>query len=57
MQARRLHHNMQVIPAIDVLDGRVVRLVQGDFTRQSDFGDDPLKIAEGYRRDGQRGCT
>ncbi len=43
---------MQVIPAIDVLDGRVVRLVQGDFTRQTGFGDDPLRIAEGYRRDG-----
>ena len=43
---------MQVIPAIDVLDGRVVRLVQGDFAPQSDFGNDPLGIADGYRRCG-----
>ena len=43
---------MQVIPAIDVLDGKVVRLVQGDFARVTVFGDDPLEIAEHYRRAG-----
>ena len=43
---------MQVIPAIDVLDGRVVRLVQGDFARVTVFGDDPLEIAERYRQAG-----
>ncbi|MEN6452438.1 MAG: imidazole glycerol phosphate synthase subunit HisF [Thermoguttaceae bacterium] len=43
---------MQVIPAIDVLDGRVVRLVQGDFARATTFGDDPVPIAERYRRSG-----
>jgi len=29
---------MLVIPAIDILDGRAVRLVQGDFTEPIDFG-------------------
>jgi imidazole glycerol-phosphate synthase subunit HisF len=41
-----------MIPAIDVLDGRVVRLAQGDFARVTVFGDDPLEIAAEYRRAG-----
>ena len=48
---------MQIIPAIDVLDGRVVRLVQGDFARVTDFGTDPLEVAENYRRAGAQRCT
>lgn len=43
---------MQVIPAIDVLDGRVVRLLQGDFARVTNFGDDPMSIVDNYRRCG-----
>lgn len=43
---------MQVIPAIDVLDGKVVRLARGDFSRVTVFGDDPLRVAEDYRRSG-----
>ena len=43
---------MQVIPAIDVLDGKVVRLAQGDFARVTVFGDDPLQIAAAYCRAG-----
>jgi phosphoribosylformimino-5-aminoimidazole carboxamide ribotide isomerase len=36
---------MQVIPAIDLRGGRVVRLRQGDFERQRSYGDDPLRVA------------
>ena len=43
---------MQVIPAIDILDGKVVRLVRGDFVRVTVFGDDPLEIAQSYLRAG-----
>ena len=32
---------MIVIPAIDLKDGRCVRLVQGDFGRATVYGDDP----------------
>lgn len=42
----------QVIPAIDVLDGRVVRLQQGDFARSQDFGDDPVSLAKMYASQG-----
>ena len=35
---------MQAIPAIDIAQGRCVRLFQGDFGRSSDYGD-PLEHA------------
>jgi len=35
---------MQVIPAIDLRGGRVVRLRQGDFERQRAYGDDPVRV-------------
>lgn len=41
---------MQVIPAIDVLDGKVVRLRQGDFDRVTKYGDDPLQFAQEYQK-------
>jgi len=46
---------MQVIPAIDVLDGRVVRLQQGDFARTTDFDSDPFALAESYASQGAKG--
>jgi phosphoribosylformimino-5-aminoimidazole carboxamide ribotide isomerase len=36
---------MEVIPAIDLRHGRCVRLYQGDYTRETVFGDDPVEIA------------
>lgn len=39
---------MILYPAIDLLDGRVVRLTKGDFDAVSDYGDDAAAIAEGY---------
>ncbi|MEX2124281.1 MAG: 1-(5-phosphoribosyl)-5-[(5-phosphoribosylamino)methylideneamino]imidazole-4-carboxamide isomerase [Woeseia sp.] len=40
---------MVVIPALDLKDGRCVRLVQGDFGRQTDYGDAPVEVAHRYR--------
>lgn len=36
------------IPAIDVLDGRVVRLHQGSFAAVTEFGPDPVRLAAEY---------
>ncbi len=36
---------MKLYPAIDILDGRAVRLVQGDFDSQTVYGEDPLEAA------------
>lgn len=38
---------MNLFPAIDLLGGQAVRLTQGDYSRQSSYGD-PLGIARGY---------
>ncbi|RUO59519.1 1-(5-phosphoribosyl)-5-[(5-phosphoribosylamino)methylideneamino]imidazole-4-carboxamide isomerase [Pseudidiomarina insulisalsae] len=37
-----------LIPALDLINGEVVRLQQGDFARQTTFASDPLPIAEAY---------
>ncbi len=36
---------MQVIPAVDVLDGAAVRLVEGDYDRVTVYADDPVAQA------------
>lgn len=41
-----------VYPAIDVRDGKVVRLAQGDYARQTTYGDDPLAQAQRYAEAG-----
>jgi len=40
------------IPALDLRGGRVVRLAQGDFARQTDFGGDPVALARAYAEAG-----
>lgn len=39
---------MNIIPAIDLRGGRVVRLRQGDFAQSRDFDTDPLALARRY---------
>lgn len=39
---------MDVIPAVDVLDGIVVRLERGDFDRATHYGTDPVATALGF---------
>lgn len=43
---------MILYPAIDLRDGRCVRLVQGDFDRQTVYDDDPLAVARAFEADG-----
>src|SRR6202040_485557 len=40
------------IPAIDIRDGRCVRLVQGDFARETAYGDDPSEMARHWQAEG-----
>jgi phosphoribosylformimino-5-aminoimidazole carboxamide ribotide isomerase len=44
----------ELLPAIDVRDGRVVRLRQGDYTRETRYDDAPLALARRYADDGAR---
>ncbi len=43
---------MNLIPAIDLLDGRCVRLVHGDFNNVSHYDTPPERLAERYHQDG-----
>ena len=39
---------MDVYPAIDLRGGLCVRLAQGDFSRETVYGDDPVRVARGF---------
>lgn len=43
---------MQLIPAIDLIGGRCVRLKQGDFQRVTYYDADPVELAREYESDG-----
>jgi phosphoribosylformimino-5-aminoimidazole carboxamide ribotide isomerase len=43
---------MDVIPAIDLLGGRCVRLYQGDYAQAEVFGEDPLEMAQRWVAEG-----
>ena len=43
---------MELIPAIDLREGRVVRLQQGDFERESVHGVDPIAVAQRWASEG-----
>src|SRR5438105_2120107 len=45
---------MDLYPAIDLRGGRCVRLVQGDFDRETVYGDDPVAVAKEYEAAGAR---
>ncbi|HEY7503196.1 MAG TPA: 1-(5-phosphoribosyl)-5-[(5-phosphoribosylamino)methylideneamino]imidazole-4-carboxamide isomerase [Gemmatimonadales bacterium] len=45
---------MELYPAIDIRSGRVVRLSQGEATRQTVYGDDPAAVAEAFVSAGAR---
>ena len=41
-----------IIPALDLIDGNVVRLHQGDYGQQRDYGNDPLLRLQDYQQQG-----
>lgn len=45
---------VELYPAIDLREGRVVRLTQGDYERQTTYGDDPVAVAVGFVEQGAR---
>ena len=45
---------MILYPAIDIRDGRAVRLVQGDYGRETAYDDDPLDAARRWLEQGAR---
>ncbi|MFH1536517.1 MAG: 1-(5-phosphoribosyl)-5-[(5-phosphoribosylamino)methylideneamino]imidazole-4-carboxamide isomerase [Patescibacteria group bacterium] len=45
---------MLIIPAIDIKNGKCVRLYKGDFNKATIFSDDPLDVAKNIERDGSK---
>lgn len=45
---------MELIPAIDLLGGRVVRLSRGAFDAVTEYGDDPVAVARRWAGEGAR---
>ncbi|MBI2889297.1 MAG: 1-(5-phosphoribosyl)-5-[(5-phosphoribosylamino)methylideneamino] imidazole-4-carboxamide isomerase [Nitrospirae bacterium] len=45
---------MDVIPAVDLLGGRCVRLTQGDYRRRKVYARDPVRVAEAFAEQGAR---
>ncbi|GAB4126947.1 MAG: 1-(5-phosphoribosyl)-5-[(5-phosphoribosylamino) methylideneamino]imidazole-4-carboxamide isomerase [Raineya sp.] len=37
---------MRIIPAIDLIEGKCVRLTQGDYTQKTIYNEDPLAVAQ-----------
>ena len=43
---------MRIIPAIDIIDGKCVRLTKGDYSTQKTYRDNPLDVAREFEEHG-----
>ena len=43
---------MKIYPAIDLLEGKVVRLEKGDYNKKKVYSDSPLKVAKNFAKEG-----
>jgi phosphoribosylformimino-5-aminoimidazole carboxamide ribotide isomerase len=50
----KLPTGFQLLPAIDLRGGNVVRLSEGDFARETIYDTDPTEVARGFAADGAR---
>ena len=39
---------MEIIPAIDIIDGKCVRLTQGDYSQKKIYNENPLEVAREF---------
>ena len=45
---------MNIFPAIDLIDGKAVRLVKGDYAQMTVYSDNPLEVARDFERQGAK---
>ena len=45
---------MNIFPAIDLYDGKAVRLLKGDYAQMTIYGDDPVAIAKEFEKQGAK---
>ena len=43
---------MRIIPAIDIIDGKCVRLSKGDYATKKIYSDDPVDMAKKFEANG-----
>ena len=43
---------MRVIPAIDIIDGKCVRLTNGDYSKKKVYNENPIEIAKAFEDHG-----
>lgn len=43
---------MRIIPAIDIIDGKCVRLSKGDYNTKKVYNEDPLEVAKAFEANG-----
>ena len=43
---------MEIIPAIDIIDGKCVRLTQGDYSQKKEYSSNPLAMARQFEEAG-----
>jgi len=43
---------MKIIPAIDILEGKCVRLTKGDYSTKKIYNEDPLEVAKSFEDNG-----
>jgi len=43
---------IELIPAIDIINGRCVRLTKGDYSKMTVYNDDPLEVARNFEKMG-----
>ncbi len=54
MEKIKIKPKTEIIPAIDILGGKCVRLSQGDYARQTVYSGDPLEVAKMFEDAGIR---
>lgn len=48
---------MIIFPAIDIKDGNVVRLFQGDYDQMTVYSEDPISVAKTFKNCGSNSFT
>jgi len=45
---------MKIYPALDIRDGKCVRLIKGNYDNEIIFNDDPIQVAQKFETDGSK---
>ena len=40
---------MNIFPAIDLIDGKAVRLLKGDYDKKTVYNDNPVEVAKDFK--------